>query len=105
VYFRDVQHLVNVAMQALFYSMPVVYPITVVEQVSADHGTYLGLHIIDIYRLNPLVRMVEAYRDVLYDMRWPSFADVSYFAAWSFGLCVLGMFMFRRFERRLPEEL
>ena len=28
VYFRDVEHFVGIAMQALFYSAPIVYPIT-----------------------------------------------------------------------------
>jgi ABC-2 type transport system permease protein len=102
VYFRDIQHLVNVAMTALFYSMPIVYPISFVTQ---RKETVLGLHIVDIYRLNPLVRMVQAFRAVLYDLKWPAFADVAYFAAWAFGLCALGFYMFRKFERRLAEEL
>ena len=92
-------------MMALFYSMPVVYPITVVEQFSREHGPILGVEFIDIYRLNPLVRMVESYRAVLYDLKWPTFADVGYVTLWAFGLCALGLWVFHRFQRRLPEEL
>jgi len=102
VYFRDIQHLVNVAMTALFYSMPIVYPISFVAE---RKETILGLHIIDIYRLNPLVRMVSAYRAALYDLKFPALTDIGYFAVWAFGLCALGLFLFRKFERRLAEEL
>ena len=32
VYFRDVQHFVGIALQVLFYSAPIVYPITLVPE-------------------------------------------------------------------------
>src|SRR6266536_1985669 len=35
VYFRDVKHFIGIALQALFYSMPIVYPISVVENAAS----------------------------------------------------------------------
>ena len=32
VYFRDVQHLVGIVLQVLFYATPIVYPITLVPE-------------------------------------------------------------------------
>ena len=38
VYFRDVKHFVNIALQALFYSAPIVYPATLVPKESTILG-------------------------------------------------------------------
>ena len=97
VYFRDIQYLLNIALQLLFYSAAIIFPISLI----AAHGPR-ALH---IFRLNPLVRLFEAYRDVLYDLRWPSFTDVGYVALWAFGILAVGMVVFRRFQGRLVEEL
>jgi ABC-type polysaccharide/polyol phosphate export permease len=49
--------------------------------------------------------MVQSYRAVLYDLRFPALGDVAYLVAWAVALCVLGFWVFRKFERRLVEEL
>ena len=76
VYFRDVQHFVAILLLVLFYSAPIVYPITVVPV----HAHVLGMEIPlrRLYRLNPLVRFVEAFRAVLYDLRFPPLWDTMY---------------------------
>jgi len=76
VYFRDVKHFIAIAMQALFYSTPIVYPLSVVP----DDVDVLGITIPlgDIYRLNPLVQTVQAYRSVLYDLRFPPLDTMLY---------------------------
>jgi ABC-type polysaccharide/polyol phosphate export permease len=103
VYFRDVKHFVSIAMQALFYSAPIVYPITVVPK----HKEILGFDVPvrEIYRLNPLVRFIEGFRDVLYNLRMPSMATLLYLVAWAGGLLVVGMWAFRKLEPRLAEEV
>lgn len=103
VYFRDIRYLISISLTALFYSMPIVYPIRVVPV----HAHVLGVLIPfrQIYLLNPLVRMVQSYRAVLYDLRFPAFGDVAYLVLWAVGLCVLGFWVFRKCERRLVEEL
>lgn len=103
VYFRDVQHLLSILTQALFYSMPIVYPLSLVP----EHAHIFGMRVAfrEIYLLNPLVRMVEAFRDLIYDLRFPPLVDLAYLLAWAVGLFVIGTVVFRRFERRLAEEL
>lgn len=103
VYFRDVKHLIVIMSNALFYSMPIVYPISVVPV----HAHILGMKVPFrmLYSLNPLVRMVNSFRAVLYDLKWPAFTDVAYMAIWAVGLCVVGLWMFHKFERRIAEEL
>src|SRR5713101_596060 len=61
VYFRDVQHLVNILMMVLFYTCPIVYPIRYVPV----HAHVFGMEIplLHLYRLNPLLRFIGAFRD------------------------------------------
>lgn len=98
VYFRDIGHFVGILLQVLFYSAPIVYPIELVEQK-------LGAENLWIYRLNPLVDLIEAYHHVLYDLRMPSLGWLAYLAAWSVLSLVVGVTVFSRFEGRLAEEL
>ena len=103
VYFRDVQHLMGIMMQIWFYATPIVYPITVVP----THATVLGweLPMLSLYRLNPMVRFVEAYRDCLYDLRFPPLADVAYLVAAAALSLIVGATLFGRLEPKLAEEL
>ena len=103
VYFRDVKHFTKIALQALFYSAPIVYPIRFVPERSEILG--IDLPVRRLYELNPLVRMIGTYRDVLYDLRFPVVEDLLYFAAWAVALIVLGWLVFARLEPRLAEEV
>ncbi len=98
VYFRDIGHFVGILLQMLFYSAPIVYPISLVEGK-------LGADRLWIYRLNPLVDLIEAYHHVLYDLRWPSFGWLAYVAGWAVVSLAVGVWVFNRFESRLAEEL
>jgi ABC-2 type transport system permease protein len=100
VYFRDVQHLIAVLLQFWFYATPVVYPISLVEKALAHHPTELTL-----YRLNPMTRFVQAYRNVMYDLRFPPLADVLYLVVVSVLALAIGMAVFAKLEPRLAEEL
>ena len=94
VYFRDVQHFVAILLQLWFYACPIVYPVSVVPD-----------RVQTVYRLNPMVRFIEAYRDCLYDLRMPSFATSVYLVVASVATLAIGLLIFRRFEPRLAEEL
>ncbi len=104
VYFRDVKHFVGIALQALFYSAPIVYPIS---YVANRHPVILGWQVplLRIYELNPLVKFVQVYRDVLYDLRFPSLINLGYLTAWAAALLALGLWVFSRLDRRLAEEV
>jgi ABC-type polysaccharide/polyol phosphate export permease len=55
--------------------------------------------------LNPLVRLFECFRDVLYDLRFPPLFDLAYVIAWAAGAVVFGMWVFSKLDRRLAEEV
>lgn len=100
VYFRDVKHLIGIALQALFYSAPIVYPLRLVYNATRDH-----LFLRHVYLLNPIVRLIGAFRAVLYDLRFPSVFDVLYIAGWGVGMLAVGLLVFARLDRRLAEEV
>jgi lipopolysaccharide transport system permease protein len=100
VYFRDLQHLLGIVLQVWFYSAPIVYPMTLVHDQVGETGWKITL-----YNLNPLVRFVEAFRDVLYDMRFPSLDHFAYLVGVSFGTLLAGVAVFGRLEGKLAEEL
>ena len=103
VYFRDVQHLISIALMALFYSAPIVYPISVVPDQAHLAGVTIPLG--TLYRLNPLVTLVQSYRDAMYNLRFPPLLSVLYLIAWSAVLMALGLWVFQKLDRRLAEEV
>jgi ABC-type polysaccharide/polyol phosphate export permease len=98
VYFRDLQHLLGIVLQVWMYSAPIVYPLRLVEDE-------VGPGWMTLYNLNPLTRFVEAYRDLLYDLRFPPVADIAYLVGVAAAALVLGQWVFWRLEGRLAEEL
>ncbi len=63
VYFRDTQHLVGVALSALFFLSPAMYDLSLVENLAAEA---LALDqapwILDVYLLNPLASLFTCIR-------------------------------------------
>jgi lipopolysaccharide transport system permease protein len=107
VYFRDTQYFVSILMQIWLYLTPIIYPINLVQAQSDKVGGLFGTSItlVDIYKLNPMERFVNVFRNMLYDNRWPDGGDYLYIvvcAVISFGI---GLLIFRRAEKGLAEAL
>lgn len=103
VYFRDVQHLVNIMFQVWFYLNPIVYPIELVPRRAVILGFDLPARA--VYELNPMVGFVESFRDLLYDLRLPPTGQIVYLVAVSATVFIGGLSLFNRLEGRLAEEL
>lgn len=65
VHFRDVEHLTQIAVQALFYLTPVLYPL---DPAALPRG---AARYIPLVKLNPLSWYLEAYHSILFYGRWP----------------------------------
>jgi ABC-2 type transport system permease protein len=104
VYFRDSAHIVAIALQVLFYATPVIYPLTLVQQVSPD-SLVARLHIDALYFANPLVHFVEAFRDLLYEHDVPDLTTIAVVVLAPAASLALGWVVFNRFAGRLAEEL
>lgn len=102
-YFRDVQHFLGIALNIWFYSTPILYP----PDFPPEHADLLGVSVPvrTILSLNPMAVFVDAYRNVLYDLRWPSLGTWAALVAIATISLALGSFVFGRLESNLAEEL
>jgi lipopolysaccharide transport system permease protein len=107
VYFRDTQWFVTILLQMWLYLSPVIYPSSMVSNVSNEIGGFFGSSITldDFYYLNPMVHYLDLFRSLLYDNRWPDLTTWLICSAWAGGIFVLGIVVFRRNERNLAETL
>ncbi len=103
VYFRDMKHLVAILLQAMFYTAPIVYPLSFVPKEATVFGWEIPLR--SLYELNPLVTFIGCYRNVLYDLRFPPVGDLAYLVAWAAASITLGLWAFSRLDGRLAEEV
>jgi ABC-type polysaccharide/polyol phosphate export permease len=98
VYFRDVEHFLAIALNIWFYATPILYP----PELLDDQPALVRTIILDI---NPMSVFVDAYRDVLYDLRFPTVMQWLTMAVVAVVSLAIGTVVFRRLEPRLAEEL
>ena len=94
VYARDVQYIMNPIMMIWFYASPVLYSIDMVPD------KYLGL-----YNLNPFVKIMEAYRSILYYKEMVSVDTLAYLLVFSLLFVWFAFFVFNKLQRRFAEEV
>jgi ABC-2 type transport system permease protein len=107
VYFRDTQYLVGVLLQLFMYMTPIIYPLSLVQTQSEKVGGLAGTNItlFDIYMLNPMTSFVEAFRNVLYDNRFPEFGTILVMLLSTAIALVVGFLVFNKNEKGLAEAL
>lgn len=98
VYFRDLSHLWGIVAMVWFYATPIVYPISLIDDRNSETLSF-------VYGLNPMTRFVEAFRDVLYDLRMPTAGTFLILVTSAAGSLVFGMWVFGRLSPRFAEEL
>ena len=89
VFYRDVSHVIQIVLQLWFYLSPVVYSLDMVP----SHYRFL-------FRLNPLLYVLNGFRLSIYYGLLPSSASMV--ASLGFGIIALmaGLAIFRRYEKR-----
>jgi ABC-2 type transport system permease protein len=107
VYFRDIQHLLELVLLAWFWMTPIVYGIVLIQDKP--------LWVWRLYLLNPMTHIVLAFQRGIYgleekanDLGQPLiwyFRNLSIIAVIAIALIAFGWWMFRRLESRLAEEL
>ncbi|MCB0965424.1 MAG: ABC transporter permease [Ilumatobacter sp.] len=100
VYFRDMNYLWSIAMQAWFFLTPIVYPPSFVETEFAEYPTLLR-----IYNNIPITTAVRMYRNLLYDLRMPRLIDFVVLGGTAIVVLLAGWWLFDRLEGRFAEEL
>lgn len=94
VTFRDVKHLLGIALTLGFYLTPVFY------RVDNAPAHYAGL-----YALNPMVHLLEAYRAILLEGTLPSLVHLGWVTLASTLLLALSFRLFVRASHRFADEL
>ena len=94
VYFRDLQHLIGVALQLLFYATPIVYASNTIPQEFAW-----------ILKLNPMTYIIDGYRNIFYNCTMPDIKGLLIVLAVSVAICIIGYLIFNKLQKRFAEEL
>lgn len=102
-FFRDIQHFLGIFLNIWFYATPILYPPDLPPEEYDVLGVTVPVKL--LLDLNPMASFVDAFRDVLYHLRWPDAAEMLTLTAYSGIALALGTWVFGRFEPRLAEEL
>jgi ABC-2 type transport system permease protein len=94
VFFGDVREMVQAGMPALMYLTPIIYPISVVP----DRFRW-------IFKLNPLVYIIEIVRDPIYYGIIPSPSTLTVATVMSLGSLAVGWMIFRHMAPRFHAHL
>lgn len=94
VLFRDTQHLLSVILRLFFFLTPIFYEASMLPDRFGS-----------LYRINPMVGMVEAYRAVLMGDRLLDWGSLVWPIALAILFCFIGYALFRRVNYRFVEEL
>jgi len=87
LFYRDIQYLTNLLLMVWMYMTPVVYPMSLVPD-----------RFIFIYKLNPMVGLIEGYRAALFSLPFePSLIFQSLFV--SIFIFITGYFTFKKSEK------
>jgi len=70
VRYRDVQHLLNIALLVWFWLTPIVYSAFLVQDAIGE-GSILGISLWDFYLVNPLAPIVLGFQRALYAVPTP----------------------------------
>ena len=87
--FRDIKHLVDVALQVLFWATPIVYEVSRIPERFRH-----------IVLLSPLAEFTVVFQEIFYQNRVPSLVITVMFVAWTVVCLGSGLWLF---SRRVPE--
>ena len=94
VYLRDTEQIVSIVLSLVFWLIPVVYvPSILPEWVRAV-----------VYK-NPLTHLVALYRWILLPYPQPDMFSIAYVVAVSCSSFILGLIVFRRLSKWVPDNL
>ena len=94
VLFRDTQHLLGVILRLFFFLTPIFYEASMLPDRFGN-----------LYRINPMVALLEAYRAVLMGDRPLDWASLIWPTLLAIFMCFMGYALFRRVNYRFVEEL
>ncbi|MBN1355613.1 ABC transporter permease [bacterium] len=100
VFFRDIFHILEVVLLFWFWSVPVVYPLSLLKDLPESYQWFAR-----IYKLNPMVEILELFRHAFLYESWPPLKHVLYAGIWSFAMTIAGYWMFKKLEPLFAREV
>jgi len=94
VYFRDLEHIVGIALMAWFFLTPVLYPL---EAIPAEVRGY--------FLLNPMTPIVDAYRALFFHGAWPDWGQLWRTGLGGLAVLLLALAGFTHWQRAVAEEI
>jgi lipopolysaccharide transport system permease protein len=107
VLFRDIGYMVGVAIVFGFYASPVFYRLDFVMN-PAHMPEWIAPYypaLMKLYLANPMAELITAYRQILFEHRFPDLWLLAWPAALSVIALVAGAFVFRRIGPTLSDHL
>jgi len=104
-YFRDVEHFTAIFLNIWFWATPIIYPLSVLYDDTGAPREIMGVSVPSLMNLNPMFHFVTAYRDALYDLRFPTLSTWIYLFVSTAITLAIGAWTFGRLQGRLAEEL
>ena len=94
IYIRDLQHLIGVALQLLFYAAPIVYaPESIPEQFKW------------ILYCNPMTYIINGYRSIFYNQTMIELKPLLILIGCSIIGCIVGYMIFNKLQKGFAEQL
>jgi lipopolysaccharide transport system permease protein len=94
VFFRDIGHLVGIAVQFWFWLTPIIYPVTILPE-----------RIQQLIMLNPMTKIVISYQQILLYNQWPDWEKLQLHIAGALLILGVGFVVFQRLSGELVDEL
>ena len=89
VYARDLAHLVNVALQLLFYATPILYTVDIIPE------SWNGLPMKDIIMFSPIAEFITMFRNLSYSLTAGTLSDWAAILAWTAAAAVFATWVYR----------
>ena len=94
VYFRDMEHILNIFVMAWQYLTPIMYS----DDMIPDEYIYL-------FKFNPMTHIIKLYRTILYYKEIPELAVVVKSIVISLFILIIGVIIFNKLQKGFAEEL
>lgn len=97
VHFRDVGNSITILLLFGFYGSPVFYPLSMLQDARAPRWFYT------LYLANPMAGLLTAYRQILFEQRFPDLLLLFWPAICAAVALLIGIRVFRRFSATLSD--
>lgn len=98
VFFRDVEHIIGIALMAWFFMTPIIYPVTLVTE--RFNGPLLSL-----YFANPMTGIVTAYRSILLGTPAPGMEMIAITLVVAWAFMFIGIKVFQKVQIRFADVM